>query len=129
MMQPPHTQPSGYQGMTRQQAAEMLRLQRRTGRLVGCLSFVVFTWFFGLFYWSWLALKWTALGAWWLARLTWNWLVAYPLRWTWLGIEWSWRQTVRSMQVLIPLAVAAFAFVQARIGQRRGQLPPGPPRG
>jgi hypothetical protein len=113
--------------MTRAQAAEMLRLQRRTDRRVGCLWGLVMTVLFGVWYWCWLAVKWTAIGSVKLARIGWTWTLI-ACRWAWLGTVALTRLTIKGAQAAAPLALAAVASVTAAI-QRRGaqaQLPPAP---
>lgn len=72
--------------MTKAQADEMIRLQRQANRQRGCLLAVVWTLLFGVFYWAWLALKWTAKGSFALIRLSWRWTLAF--------CKWSWRSSV-----------------------------------
>lgn len=84
--------------MTAAQADEMLRLARRADKRGGLLHFVVFTWLFGIFYWSWLALKWTAIGSVKLARIGWNWTVAYPVKWSVQLSRAAWPYVVRGVR-------------------------------
>lgn len=114
------------QGMTRAQAAEMLRLQRRADRRGGCLMAIVWTLLFGVFYWAWLGIKWTAKGSVVLMRVGWALFVAYPVKWTIVGCRWAWLGTVAATRLAMkgarsaaPLAVAAVASVTSAI-QRRG---------
>jgi hypothetical protein len=116
--------------MTRAQAAEMLRLQRRADRRGGCLMFVLWTFLFGVFYWTWLAIKWTAIGSLALCRVGWALFVAYPVKWGIAGAELAWvvmvaatRWTVKGVQVAAPLALAAMASLTATIRQRNSQPP------
>ena len=80
--------------MTHAQAEEMLRLQRHANAQRGCLMSIVWTLLFGVFYWAWLAVKWTWKGSVALVRLGWRWTVTYPVVWT---IALS-RQAVRQSQ-------------------------------
>lgn len=70
---------------TRAQFDELLRRQRKADRRMGCLMGLVWTWAFGIFYWSWLAMKWTTKGTWALTRWSWEWLCVKPAVWTWRG--------------------------------------------
>lgn len=80
---------------------EQVRLQRQANRRLGCLSGVVFTLFFGVFYWMWLAIKWTAGMCWRGGALAWGAVV--------LAGVWCWRGSVWTGAQLVTLARAAYA--------------------
>lgn len=84
---------------------EQVRLMQKADRRSGCLWNLVMSVLFGVFYWTWLALKRLAKWAWWTLRLVWasirlaTFFVLAALAWCWevtkLGAAWAWHQAVR----------------------------------
>ena len=100
--------------MTHAQAEELLRLQRRADKRGGVLHFVLFTWLFGIFYWSWLALKWSVILSVKFVRLGWRWTVAYPVKWSIALCRWTWQAS----RAAWPYAVRGVQTFHARYGAK-----------
>lgn len=88
---------------------EQVKLQRQANRRLGCLSGVVFTVLFGVWYWAWLAVKWTVKGAVALGMASWGVLVLASV-WTWRG---SVVASVWTCTRLVTLARAVYARVRS----------------
>ncbi len=115
-------------GMTRAQADEILRLQRRADRRSGCLFGIIMSLLFSWLYWIWLVLKWTAIGSWKLLRWAWSVGVAIcRLLWRtstvtwrllWRGSTVAWHWTIAGARMLWPHAQSAIRAFHTRYGIR-----------
>lgn len=114
MAQPPdYPQPV----MTKAQADEMIRLQRQANRQRGCLLAVIWTLLFGVYYWGWLALKWTAKGSIALIRLSWRWTLAF-YKWLWRSSVAVGRLTYEGVRVATPWVQERSRAFTARYGAK-----------
>ena len=95
----------------------MIRLQRQANRQRGCLLGILWTLLFGVFYWSWLAIKWTVKASVAVLRLSWRWTWALCV-WTWRGSVALWRLTYAAIRRGMPFVAAgvrkATPWVQER---------------
>lgn len=84
---------------TQKQMAELIRLQRQANRQRGCLLGILWTLLFGIFYWGWLAVKWTAILSWRAVMLGWHITLDLAVL-SWRGGVWLYHASDRGVRAL-----------------------------